>query len=106
MKYYLGIDIGKRNHVAAITDSEGKVLARSLTFAATSDGWRLLVSYLEKLIDHTEYPSVLSGMEATGHYWLTLYIKLKELGVNVSVLNPLEVKAFRNEGIRGSKTDI
>ena len=44
-------------------------------------------------------------MEATGHYWLTYYLKLKELGINVSVLNPLEVKAFRNEGIRGSKTD-
>ena len=104
-KYYLGIDIGKRNHAIALTDKDGKLLMKTGNFAATSEGWQKFVSHLEKLIDHTEYPSVLAGMEATGHYWLTYYLKLKELGMQVSVLNPLEVKAFRNEGIRGNKTD-
>lgn len=105
MKYYLGIDIGKVNHVVAITDSTGKTIGKPKTFAATSDGWKEFQLYLEKLIDHTEYSSIIAGMEATGHYWLTLYLKLKELDIKVSVLNPLEVKAFRNEGIRGNKTD-
>ena len=45
------------------------------------------------------------GHEATGHYWLTLFEKLKQDGYTVYVLNPLQVDSYRNENIRGAKTD-
>jgi transposase len=104
-KYYLGIDIGKKNHVACLMNDKGEVLGKPLTFAATSVGKQQLETHLNNCIDHTDYPSVQVGFEATGHYWIGLYVQLKGMGFAVSVLNPLEVKAFRNEGIRGSKTD-
>ena len=44
-------------------------------------------------------------MEATGSYWLSLYEQLHNRGMQVTVLNPLQVKAYRNEGIRGAKND-
>lgn len=105
MKYYLGIDIGKYNHVAVLMDNQGGLIGQPIKFATNIAGWQQLVSHINKFINHKEYPFIKAGFEATGHYWLTLYLKLKELGAPVSVLNPLEVKAFRNEGIRGSKTD-
>lgn len=105
MKWYLGIDIGKSTHVACVMDEEGVVVRPPISFTQNSSGWQRFDSYVNSIIDHMEYPSVIAGFEATGHYWTTLYLKLKNLGMKVSVLNPLEVKAFRNEGIRGNKTD-
>lgn len=105
MKWYLGIDIGKLTHVACLMNDEGVVVKPPLSFSQTSDGWQRFDSYLNNTIDHTEYPSVTVGFEATGHYWTTLFLKLQKMGMKVNVLNPLEVKAFRNEGIRGNKTD-
>lgn len=103
--WHLGIDIGKKTHVAALMNEQGTVVKSPVSFAQTAAGWQCLVSYLNNCIDPMDYPSVHAGFEATGHYWISLYLKLKALGCRVSVLNPLEVKAFRNEGIRGNKTD-
>lgn len=103
--YYLGIDIGKKNHVACLMNDKGEVVGKPLTFVATSIGRQQLETHLNNFIDHKDYPFVTVGFEATGHYWIGLYLQMKEMGFPVSVLNPLEVKAFRNEGIRGSKTD-
>lgn len=43
--------------------------------------------------------------EASGPYWLALFEYLVGLGYEVVVANPIQVAAFRNQGIRGSKTD-
>lgn len=105
MKYLLGIDIGKFKHVACLINEQGDLIDKPITFSTDIAGWQILLKHIDNSIVYRDYPSIHAGFEATGHYWLTLYAKLKELGMSISVLNPLEVKAFRNEGIRGSKTD-
>lgn len=105
MKYFLGIDIGKFKHVACLINDQGNPVDKPITFSTNLAGWQKLLKHINNSIDYRDYPSIQAGFEATRHYWLTLYSKLKELGVSISVLNPLEVKAFRSEGIRGSKTD-
>ena len=44
-------------------------------------------------------------MEATGHYWLSLYAFLTENGLNVKVINPIQSEAFRKMYIRQTKND-
>src|SRR5258708_136607 len=105
MKYFLGIDIGKYHHQAMLCDEEAKPLAPSLKFEATGEGFRELFSYLKKYKLSGEFSGIHAGMEATGPYWLTCYGQLLEQGIKVSVLNPLQVKGYRNEGIRGTKND-
>jgi len=105
MKYYVGIDIGKYTHQAILCNEEAKPLAQSLRFHATYEGYQLFISYLKKVVDPKNFGTVSVGMEATGSYWLSLYEKLKKLGLPVIVLNPLQVKAYRNEGIREAKND-
>ncbi len=105
MKYYVGIDIGKYIHQAILCDEEAKPIAQSLRFHATYEGYQLFVTYLKKIVDQKDFGNVHVGMEATGSYWLALYGNLKKLGLRVIVLNPLQVKAYRNEGIRGAKND-
>ena len=36
--YFLGIDIGKRTHVASIMNEEGKVLLKGFSFPNTTEG--------------------------------------------------------------------
>ena len=101
--HYIGIDIGKRQHVCAVINTEGKTVIKPFSFANTADGFSMLMSKLENVLNDTD--SCVFGMEATGHYWLNLYERLLQKNVSINVFNPIQVKAFRNQGIRGSKSD-
>lgn len=105
MNYYLGIDIGKYCHQAIICDREGKPMTKSLRFPSSFSGYQQLSDYLERQVVKTEFSQIHAGMEATGPYWLSLYEHLKKKDIQTTVLNPLQVKSYRNENIRGSKTD-
>jgi len=100
--YYVGIDIGKGFHVASIL-SETNVFSKHVRFDNLRPGYKKLLSFLKE--NKATPENSIIGLEATGHYWLTLFQKLKEDSWQVFVLNPLQVQSFRNEKIRGSKTD-
>lgn len=102
---YLGIDIGKRNHIASLIDENAKVLFKAFSFSNTSDG---ADSLLEKLSVHIDSEhDVEVGMEATGHYWLSVYSFLIEKGFTVHVVNPIQTDGWRRgTEIRKRKTDI
>jgi transposase len=100
---YLGFDIGKRWHEAALLDADGEVV-RQLRFAPTRAGLQQLAAWL----DGVAPTDVQIGLEATGIYWLTLHAWLLQWGVPagaIRVLNPLQTRAFRNTNLRGVKTD-
>lgn len=65
--FYLGIDIGKNTHVASLID---------------------------KLSQFKE--SLEVGMEATGHYWLSLYSFLLEQKLLIHVVNPIQTDGYLN----------
>lgn len=44
-------------------------------------------------------------LEATGHYWLSMYCLLTDQGYRVHVINPIQSDAVRRLYIRKSKTD-
>jgi transposase len=99
--FFLGIDIGKRWHEAALLDEAEQVVWRH-RFRPTRDGLASLGARLAPLAPE----AVVVGLEATGSYWLTLHGWLVAWGpARVVVLNPLQTKAFRNANLRGSKTD-
>lgn len=101
---YLGIDIGKRNHVASLMDENSKILFKAFSFGNTTDGAN---SLLEKLFVYTNKSNVEIGMEATGHYWLSIYSFLIEKGFTVHVVNPIQTDGWRKgTEIRKRKTDI
>jgi predicted NBD/HSP70 family sugar kinase len=58
---YLGFDIGKRHHDAALLDADGTVV-RQLRFAATRAGLTQLATWLEDLA----VAELQIGLEATG----------------------------------------
>lgn len=101
--FFVGIDIAKKTHQAAITSDDGKLIGKAFKFSNTIDGFNL---FLEKLgAVSTELSQFEIGMEATGHYWLNLYTWLADKNFKLHVINPLQSDALRNLYIRKTKTD-
>ncbi len=101
--FYVGIDIAKKNHEASIIDSNGKLLDKSISFSNSESGCNKLTALLEGF--NANSSNVIVGMEATGHYWLSLYSHLLNLGFTVYVINPIQSDAFRKMYIRQTKND-
>lgn len=99
----VGIDIAKRNHEATVIDESGKTLGR-LSFANSNSGGEKLLSFIEQ--NNSDNDMVVFGMEATGHYWLSLYSFLIERDFTVYVINPIQSDGLRNLYIRKSKNDL
>jgi transposase len=87
----VGIDVGKRTHEACFMDATGRQLGRSLRFANTAAGARLLEARLQALSE----PATIA-LEASGHFWLGLHRWLTERGRQVEVINPLQTVALRS----------
>jgi len=98
--FFCGIDVAKHKHVALVVDEKGTVVKPAFAFANDRQGFDALLGVLASLGQ-----PVSVGMEATGHYWLALYDELTRQGYPVSVLNPLQIAAYRRSGIRKVKSD-
>ena len=103
--FYLGIDIGKNNHVASLIDQNGKIVFKAFSFSNTTDGADSLINKLNLSV--SDLFSVEIGMEATGHYWLALYSFLIEKLFLIHVINPIQTDGWRRGlEIRKRKTDV
>ncbi len=98
--YIVGIDIGKRNHEAAVLDQTGAIVRKPIRFANSLKGYNKLTEMVRSLNE-----PVVFGMEATGHYWLPLYAHLRNDNYTVHVINPIQSDALRGMYIRKTKND-
>lgn len=100
--FYLGVDIGKNTHVASLVDDKKKVIFKAFSFSNSIDGAESLICKLEPFKSKLEI-----GMEATGHYWLSIYSYLVQKNFTVRVINPIQTDGWRQGiEIRKRKTDI
>lgn len=101
--FYIGIDIAKNNHEASIINEKGELLSESISFSNTQKGCDKLLKLMERFTADKE--NTVVGMEATGHYWLSVYSYLLELGYDLKVINPIQSESFRKMYIRQTKND-
>ena len=97
---FVGIDIAKRNHEASVIAQDGRVVRKAMRFANSQAGYNKFMDMVRSLKE-----PVVFGMEATGHYWLTLYTHLRNDGFTVHGINPIQSDALRGMYIRKTKTD-
>jgi transposase len=100
---FVGIDIAKRNHEAAVIKQDGTFAVKPFKFQNSTAGFTKLMETVQSV--SPELSGFEFGMEATGHYWLNLYCKLTEAGAMVHVVNPVQSDALRGLYIRKSKND-
>ena len=101
--YFVGIDISKRKHEACVTDEHGNIIVKAFSFTNDLKGYHFLLDRIRLITKVHEQISF--GMEATSHYWLALYTRLKKDGYSVHVFNPIQSDALRGMYIRQNKTD-
>jgi transposase len=97
---YCGIDVAKRKHSAMIINAKSETVKQNFTFKNDRQGFDKLLHELGPFAEQ-----LLIALEATGHYWLSLYEILTRTGYQVIVLNPLQVHAHQRSGIRKRKND-
>lgn len=103
MTTIIGVDIGKDFHQATILNPSGEVLGGTIKFDNTAQGFIKLLSHLERLVPDKQ--ASLVSLEATGHYWLPLYLFLLDKGYKVQVFNPYQSDALRKVFLGRAKTD-
>ena len=96
----VGIDVSKGKSTVCAAKPYGEVLMTPRDFKHNKDDLDSLVKQLSRFREEIHII-----MEATGNYHLPIYQYLKSKGYQVAIINPLEMKRYRCQGIRNPKTD-
>lgn len=103
-KFYLGVDVGKYNHQAALIDENGLALTPAYKFANQSQAINELCQTIKKQLPNN-VATVKIGMEATGHYYWHLRDEFLKQGFEVVVFNPIETQTKAKLKLRKVKND-
>ncbi len=98
-QFNLGIDVAKTKLDCALRLPDGKF--KSKVFENTPCGSKALFEWVEK---HGATAAHVC-MEATGVYWEAVAEHLAAKGMTVSVVNPVQIKAFGQSQLVRTKTD-
>jgi transposase len=99
----IGVDIGKGHHVAAAFDAAAGRALGQLRFPVSRAGFERFLGWVRERAARPD--AALIGVEATGHYHVTLLEFLAGAGYQVVQLNAYQVTQFRRSQGRLAKTD-
>ena len=96
-KLFVGLDVGKDEVVASIRGRKPKA------FSHSTDGVNALVKWVRMICGES---SLHICMEATGVYSRSVAVHLlSHEGVEISIVNPAQIKSFSRSQLRRTKTD-
>src|SRR5208337_81564 len=99
MPVYVGIDVHKKYCQATLMSEQGQIM-HELRFDNNSEGATSLVD-LAKSVD----PHVKAVLEPSANFWIRVYDKLEDEGVDVKLSNPLRTKAIAEARIKTDRID-
>jgi transposase len=99
MAVYVGIDVHKKYCQAALMSEQGKI-THELRFDNTQQGATSLID-LARSID----PQVQVVVEPSANFWIRIYDKLEDEGVEVKLSNPSRTKAIAEARIKTDRID-
>lgn len=107
-KLYVGIDVSKLKHDVAIMNRQKQFVHKPLVIADDHEGYQQLVAKLQMLQKKHQAQQVFIGLEATSDYWKNLYYFLKKQSEEfaLTVINPVQTKAFAKTELRRARTDV
>ncbi|WP_423244621.1 IS110 family transposase [Candidatus Clostridium eludens] len=96
----VGIDVSKGKSTVCILKPYGEIVSAAFEVNHTEKELSELAIMLLRFEDEVKVI-----LEATGVYHLPILSYLQERGIFVTVINPFEMKQYRNQGLRTVKTD-
>lgn len=101
------IDVGKHTAVALVCDFWGEIVVPEFEFDLNEAGFKAFRTELARAESRRDAALVRVGLEQAGHYHDTLLARLQTEGLDVSVLNPAQVKENRSQDLlRSLKSDL
>ncbi len=99
---FVGVDIAKETHYAAMTNQHGEILFQPFPFTNNLSGFSEFLGKIKSYIPENE---LFVGFESTAHYATNLIHFLDENQIPFCVINPLVTNSLRTSKIRKTKTD-
>lgn len=96
---YVGIDVHKRYCQAAFMNEHG-IMLREVKFENTNKAARTLAETARRLD-----PNVKAVVEPSANYWIKVYDRLEEEGIDIRLSNPSKTKAIASAKIKSDKLD-
>ena len=103
MTKYVGVDIAKSIHYAAMTNQHGEVLIEPFAFNNDKSGFDLFLKTVKSSMSENE--ELIVGFESTAHYAANFAHFLDSNSISYKIINPLVTSSFRKTKIRKTKTD-
>jgi transposase len=100
------IDVGKHSAAAMVCDFWGEIVAPPFDFELNERGFDDFVVKLARAEAERDASWVRVGLEQAGHYHRPLQARLESHGLEVTLFNPAQVNANRNQDLlRSLKSD-
>ena len=96
----VGVDVSKGKSAICILKPYGEVIMSPRDYEHTQSDLKKLADQLDGFEEEVHVT-----MEATGNYHFPIATYLKKKDYDVRIINPLEMKRYRCQGIRNPKTD-
>lgn len=96
----VGVDVSKGKSTICILKPYGEVIMSPRDYEHTQSDLKKLADQLDGFEEEVHVT-----MEATGNYHFPIATYLKKKDYDVRIINPLEMKRYRCQGIRNPKTD-
>jgi len=98
---YVGIDLAKGDSKVAVVDDSGEAIFKPFSITNSKEGIKKLLSKLSSY----EKEQIVCGMEVSSNYWENMCSYLKEKDITPILLNPYQVKKYRQAMGFKIKTD-
>jgi len=98
---YVGIDLARANSRVATLDSSGEAIFKPFDITNSREGIKKLLSKLSNY----KTGQITCGMEISSNYWENMCSYLKEKDISPILLNPYQVKKYRQATGVKIKTD-
>jgi len=100
-KIYVGIDLAKGNSRVAVVDGSGESIFKPFSITNSKEGVKKLLLKLSSY----KTDQIICGMEISSNYWENMCSYLKEKDISCILLNPYQVKKYRQAMGAKIKTD-
>ncbi|HZK51017.1 MAG TPA: IS110 family transposase [Actinomycetota bacterium] len=96
------IDVGKHSAAALVCDFWGEIIVPPFVFDLNERGFQDFAVVLARVEAERGAEWVRFGLEQAGHYHRPLQARLETHGLEISLFNPAQVKANRNQDLLAS----
>ena len=100
-RYYVSIDIGKKNCVACITNKDGSIVEETKYGNTLSEACGF-AQHIDRQYDST---NCIAVVESTANMWIKTYKALEQSGIQSKLANPFKTRVIAEARIKTDKLE-